>query len=51
MRTAIAKETNVRQATVYRLLRTRENSQGAFGELLELGYVVNQYRDSQTSLS
>jgi hypothetical protein len=47
-RTEIVKASDVPQATVYRLLRTTQNADGKLGELLELGYVVNQYRTDQT---
>jgi hypothetical protein len=46
-RTEIAKASNIPQATVYRLLRTKEDASGKLGELLELGYVLNEYRDGQ----
>jgi hypothetical protein len=46
-RTDIAKASKIPQATVYRLLRTKEDASGKLGELLELGYVLNEYRDGQ----
>jgi hypothetical protein len=47
-RTDIVKASDVPQATVYRLLQPRANAEGKLGELLELGYVVNQYKETQT---
>jgi hypothetical protein len=47
-RQEIIKESRVSQAHVYRLLRTKQDEQGKLGELLELGYVVNKYKDGQT---
>jgi hypothetical protein len=47
-RSEIAKDSKVPQATVYRLLRLKEDANGKLGELLELGYVVTSYRDNQT---
>lgn len=47
-RSDIAKKSKVPQATVYRLLRMKEDVNGKLGELLELGYVVNSYSKDQT---